>query len=72
MTAEAKNEFCKGHSGIDSRLESLEHNRDEAWGAIDKLQNRLPAWATVLISLLTFALGASMTYAALAVKLAQA
>ena len=72
MAKEEQNNLCKSHSGFESRLENLEHNRDEMWEAIEKLRNRLPVWATVVISVLTFGLGASLTYAALAVKLAQA
>lgn len=66
------NGFCKTHSGFESRLEALESDRTEQWEVIDKLRNRLPAWATLTISLLTFALGAVITYATFAVKLSHA
>lgn len=39
--------------------------------AIDQLKNRLPVWATALISVLTFFLGCSVTYAALAAEVAE-
>lgn len=77
--AATANGFCKAHSGIATKLDGLEHNDEEIWGAIEKLRdgldslrNRLPVWATLVISLLTFALGATMTYAAFAVRLAHA
>jgi len=66
MTA---SEFCSLHSGTSARIEILETSDKEQWVAIDRLQNRLPVWATLLISLLTFALGAALTYASLAVQL---
>ena len=68
---ETSSEFCKGHSGFDSRIEALEHDRGEQWDAIDKLRNRPPVWASAIISILMFALGASLTYAALVIRLAQ-
>lgn len=54
-------------AGIDNRrrIIELEKSRDELWSAIDKLRNRPPVWATAIISLLTFLLGCSLTYAAL-------
>jgi len=68
--AENRNGFCKGHSGIDERLSMLEGETEKKWKVLDQLRNRLPVWATIVISLLTFLLGASVTYAALAVKVA--
>jgi hypothetical protein len=63
-------EFCSLHSGTMTEIGNLKESDKLQWEAIEKLQNRLPVWATLLISLLTFALGAAMTYAALAVQLA--
>jgi NO-binding membrane sensor protein with MHYT domain len=65
----AVSEFCSLHSGTSARIENLETSDKEQWAAIDRLQNRLPVWATLLISLLTFALGVALTYASLAVQL---
>ena len=44
-------------------IRALRHSDNEQWEAIRKLQNRLPIWATTLISVLTFALGCVSTYA---------
>jgi len=65
------NSFCKAHSGIEQKLKSLENDTKDQWTAINQLRNRLPAWATIVISLLTFLLGATATYAGLAVKVIQ-
>ena len=64
-------EICKEHSGHSSRLSELESSDIRQWDAITKLQSRLPVWATVLISVLTFFLGASITYATLVVKISE-
>ena len=71
MTEENKNSFCKAHSGIEQKLNNLENDTKEQWTAINQLRNRLPTWATFVISLLTFLLGATATYAGLVVKVAQ-
>lgn len=65
------NEFCDAHSGMLADIQTLKDDRDEQWKVINELRNRLPAWATIVISLLTFLLGCSLTYAALAVKIVQ-
>ena len=67
---ENKNGFCKSHSGIDERLSKVEAETEKQWKVLDQLRNRLPVWATIVISLLTFLLGASITYATFAVKVA--
>lgn len=64
-------ELCSAHSGIDERLSNVEDETKKQWKILDQLRNRLPVWATLVISLLTFLLGASVTYAAFAVKIAQ-
>lgn len=46
--------------------ENIRVNRDdhaEMWQAIDGLRNRLPTWATAVISLLTFLCGVLGTWA---------
>lgn len=70
--AKEDQDYCQMHSGIIQQLENLEDDRKEQWTAIDKLRNRPPIWATVVLALLTGLLGASATYASLAVKIAQA
>lgn len=51
---------CEKHSGLEARIENLEISGKKQWEAIEKLQNRLPVWATVVISVLTFLLGWSV------------
>lgn len=52
--------ICPHHSGLDERIK----NNTEAIVVHDeilrKLQNRPPAWVTIIIGLLTFALGWSV------------
>lgn len=48
---------CSAHSGIAKEIENLQDSDVRQWQAIEKLQNRLPVWATILISVLTFFLG---------------
>jgi NO-binding membrane sensor protein with MHYT domain len=67
----ASTEFCSLHSGTLARLDNVEEDNRDQWEAIKNLQNRLPVWATMLISLLTFALGVTLTYASLAIQLSQ-
>ncbi len=62
---------CDKHSGIDERMSNVEAETEKQWKVLDQLRNRLPVWATIVISLLTFFLGASVTYAAFAVKIVQ-
>jgi hypothetical protein len=53
-------------AGIDHRrrIIRLEQSDSEQWETINQLRNRPPVWATAVISLLTFLLGASVTYCA--------
>lgn len=62
---------CEHHSGLETSILNLKESDQKQWDAIEKLQNRIPVWATLFISALTFLCGASMTYAALAVRMAQ-
>jgi hypothetical protein len=59
---------CPLHSGIQADVEQLKTDNEKQWTAIERLQNRLPVWATMVISVLTFLLGASLTYASLVVR----
>ena len=59
---------CPLHSGIKADVEQLQNENEKQWVAIDQLRNRLPVWATVVISLLTFLLGASLTYAGMVTR----
>ena len=49
--------LCPAHSGIDARVTIVEETTALQAVAIQKIQNRPPAWCTLVISLLTFALG---------------
>ena len=71
MMNDENNNKCRAHSGIDSRVKNLEEDNTRQWDAIEKLQNRLPIWATFTFSALTFFLGAALTYAALAIQIAR-
>lgn len=62
-------EQCNHHSGLEARLTEREKQDEDQWMAINALRNRLPTWATIVISLLTFMLGCSVTLAALATRL---
>jgi len=66
--AENKNGLCKGHSGIDERITKVEAETEKQWKVLDQLRNRLPVWATLVISLLTFLLGGAITYATFVVN----
>jgi len=50
--------------GIQSEaIKNLKESDERQWDAIEKLQNRLPIWATTVISILTFFSGCTLTYA---------
>ena len=65
------NSYCRAHSGIENRISKVEAETEKQWKVLDELRNRLPIWATIVISLLTFLLGASVTYATFVVKVAK-
>lgn len=47
----------------EAEIDTLQASDERQWLAIEKLQNRLPIWATTVISLLTFFVGCTTTYA---------
>lgn len=53
---------CPAHSGLINEIENLRESDMKQWMAIEKLQNRLPVWATLVFSLLTFFLGLSVGF----------
>lgn len=61
----AEDRPCNVHA---SKIDRLEKETEEQWTAINKLRDRLPVWATVAMSLLTFLLGCALTYARMAGK----
>lgn len=42
----------------DRRLDKNDEDHTELWNSLDSIKNRLPAWATILIAVLTAAIGA--------------
>ena len=60
----------KCNAGVDTRRRviELEKQNTEQWDAINQLRNRLPVWATIGFSLLTFLLGSSLTYSMLLLR----
>jgi len=61
----------KNKCGIhDEAIATLKKDTEAQWAAIEKLRNRLPGWATLVISLLTFALGFSLNYTVMAARMA--
>lgn len=60
----ANNKTAEERIGVvESEVDTLKGETEKQWQAIEKLKNRLPLWATMLISVLTFALGCVSTLA---------
>lgn len=53
----------------ETQIDTLKESDIKQWAAIEKLRNRLPIWATTLISLLTFFMGCTTTYAVMLTQL---
>jgi hypothetical protein len=64
-------EQCPMHSGFESEISVLKESDKEQWSAIKDIQKRPPAWATAVISILTFLLGYAVAYASMVVKVAE-
>ncbi len=50
-----------------TRLDGLEHERDNLWHAIEEIRrklDRLPAWATLVMMVMSAAIGALLTVVA--------
>ena len=60
MTQEKTEVTVAGHT---EAINTLKESDERQWEAIERLQNRLPVWATMVFSLLTFAIGCITTYA---------
>jgi len=54
---------CGAGIELAQRVYGLEDSDKRQWEAIERIQNRLPSWATLLISVLTFFLGIAVTVA---------
>ena len=59
---------------IVSKVERLEKDTCEQWEAINELrrfmQKLVPVWVTIVVSLLTFITGGSLTFAGMVLKFA--
>jgi hypothetical protein len=53
----------------EAKIENLEASDEKQWSAIEKLQSRLPLWATVILMVMSGLVGSSLTYASLASRL---
>ncbi len=56
-------------SVTETEIDTLKDSDIRQWAAIDKLRNRLPIWATTLISVLTFFIGCTTTYAVMLARM---
>jgi len=50
-------QLCAEHT---VKIEKLEESDKEQWVVIEKIRNRLPGYATLVISVLTFLLGVAV------------
>ena len=48
---------CSEHSGIESRVERTEHDIGTIYEILEKVRNRLPHWATILLSVAFLVIG---------------
>jgi len=55
-------EKCLAH---EEAISNLKKSDEGQWAAIRDIQNRPPVWCTIVMSLLTFALGFVVAYASL-------
>lgn len=55
---------CSGGVETRQRVIALEKSEARQWEILDRVENRLPLWGTIVISILTAAAGAAITYAA--------
>jgi hypothetical protein len=65
-----QHDSCTEHGAIVTEINNLKASDAKQWEAIEQIKNRLPVWGTAIISLLTFLLGASLTYAGLVTRIA--
>ena len=61
---------CTVGVDVQRRVTHLEDSDSKQWDTIERLQNRLPVWATLFIAGLSCLLGSALTYAGLVVKIA--
>jgi len=66
MTATDDERQCGVHT---EAIRNLKASDIKQWDAIEKLQNRLPIWATTVISVLTFFTGCTLTYAVMLARI---
>jgi len=68
--SETHNFCCMEHSGMANELENLKDSDKKQWETLEKVRDRLPNWAVLVISILVGMICVSATYAALAVRIA--
>ena len=64
-------EICKEHSGLVQMVKDVRDDTDKQWIEINHIKNRPPIWCTAVIAILSGLLGSIITYATLAVRVAQ-
>lgn len=57
VEAEIKEDIKEIKAEVKDDIAKVEASLERVWEAIDKLKNRLPNWATILISVLTAIIG---------------
>lgn len=57
-----KGDDCTIGATHTAEIAALQRSDVDQWNAIKALQNRLPTWATLMISLLTFLCGILLTW----------
>ena len=57
-------ETCNLHSGIVARVGALETSDTHQWNVIEKLKDRLPVWATLMLMGLCTIIGALIGFIA--------
>jgi len=62
---------CEAHSGLITDIGINKKNIDKLFTAVDILKNRPPVWTTLLLTLMGLVIGSTLTYASLAVKIAE-
>jgi len=54
---------CNAGVDLSRRVSHLEDSDDKQWLIIERLQNRLPVWATMVMTVMGMILGSVLTYA---------
>ena len=57
-------EKCNEHSGCKTDIANLKDSDKLQWEAINKIQNRLPVWATLLLTVMGGVVGWALAFSA--------